>query len=196
VTAAPPPATPRPSQNEGANLNDKIAAYAEAQLDKCVDARGEIRPSACPELPPGRVGDGECTHLVQAALKVVSAKPPVFSPRPYDWGREIPLASAQRGDIVQLEAARFTKPGGDNSWGTGTGSEDKHSAIIIAKNGNMITLAEQNANNLRAVRKNTYDFSWPHTGRVIVYRAESRERLPGRRWQASPVRSRYHGQRS
>ena len=193
ANTAPTPQNPQAPQ--GPSLGERIAAFAEAQLDKCVEADGDIRPSACPALPPGRIGDGECTHLVQAALKAVSARPPIFSPRPYDWGREIPLASAQRGDIVQLEAAHFTKPGGGGSWGTGTGPEDKHSAIIVARNGNMITLIEQNANNLRAVRTHAYDFSWPHTGRVIVYRAESRERLPGRRWQDPRWRHRSYGQR-
>ncbi len=191
----PAPSTPQSPQNEGPSLGDRIAAYAEAQLDKCVDMQGKVRPSACPGLPPGRVGDGECTHLVQAALKSVGAKPPIFNPRPYDWGRKVSLAEAQRGDIVQLEATQFTKPGGGGSWGTGTGPEAKHSAIIAAKNGNTITLIEQNTNNLRAVKKHTYDFSWPHTGDVIVYRAESRERLLGRRWQDPRWRAR-DGQRS
>jgi len=183
----PPPAT-------GTSLNERIAAYAEAQLNKCIDGAGQVRPAACPALAAGAVGDGECTHLVQAAIKAVGATPPVFSPRPYDWGRKITLAEAQRGDIVQLEAARFTKPGSTTDyWGTGTGPNGKHTAIVAARSGNMITLLEQNANNLRAVKKNTYDFSWPHTGEVIVYRAETRARLPGRRWQSPQSRYRPSG---
>jgi hypothetical protein len=187
--------SPPPSQSTGTSLGEKIAAYAESQLDKCVDAQGRVRSSACPTLPPGQVGDGECTHFVQAALKAAGANPPVFNPRPYDWGREISLAEAQRGDIVQLEAAHFAQPGGGGNWGTGTGPEDKHSAIIAARNGSTITLIEQNTNNLRAVKRHTYDFSWPHTGRVIVYRAESNSRLPSRRWQER-YRPGYYGQRA
>jgi hypothetical protein len=195
VTANTP--TKPPSQGTGANLNEKIAAYAEAQLDKCVDGAGQVRPAACPALAAGAVGDGECTHLVQAAVKAAGAKPPVFSPRPYDWGRTITLAEAQRGDIVQLEAARFTKPGSPATyWGTGTGPNDKHTAIIAARSGNTITLLEQNANNLRAVKKNTYDFSWPHTGQVIVYRAEPQPRVPGQRWRNPQSRDRSYGRPS
>lgn len=187
-----PSAPQQPSQGTGTSLNERIAAYAEAQLNKCVDGAGQIRPAACPRPAAGAVGDGECTHLVQAAIKAVGATPPVFSPRPYDWGRKITLAEAQRGDIVQLEAARFTKPGSTTDyWGTDTGPNGKHTAIIAARSGSTITLLEQNANNLRAVKKNTYDFSWPHTGQVIVYRAETGGRSLSRRWQDPRWRSRY-----
>src|SRR5262249_49982369 len=59
----------------GGDLGEKIAAYAESKVKRCVDAQGNVRPSACPTLPPGQVGDGECTHLVQAALAAAGAKP-------------------------------------------------------------------------------------------------------------------------
>jgi hypothetical protein len=191
IAVANAPSTPQsPPQNGGTSLGEKIAAYAEAQHDKCVaDGQGTIRPTACPAVA---YGPGECTHLVQSAVKAAGAKGPIFDPRPYDWGRKIPLSAAQRGDIIQLEATQFTKPGGGGTWGT----SDKHTAIIVAKNGDMITLIEQNANNLRAVKKHVYDFSWPHTGEVIVYRAESGERSLSRPWQNHPRWGSRYGQGS
>ena len=166
------PATHRCVHGAGSSgLGEKIAAFAEAKLNRCVDGQGKVRQSACPRLPDGQVGDGECTHLVQAALADAGAKPGVFSPEPYVWGTVVSrdsTASMRRGDIVQLQATTFTGPNG--SWGT-TG---RHTAIVTRVNGATVTLVEQNINGVRAVKVSSYDFSWPHSGTYIVYRAVSR----------------------
>lgn len=155
----------------GGDLGEKIAAFAESKVNRCVDGQGNVRQSPCPTLPAGQVGDGECTHLVQAALAAAGAKPGNFSSEPYDWGTEVgrdSTAPMRRGDIVQLQATTFKGPNGQ--WGT-TGH---HTAIVTRVSGATVTLVEQNISGVRAVKVNSYDFSWPHTGFYVVYRAESR----------------------
>jgi hypothetical protein len=73
----------------------------------------------------------------------------------------------QRGDVIQLQATMFTGPGGARF-----GTSDKHTAVVSSISGSRLTLVEQNWNNLRAVKQNTYDYSWPHTGNYYVYRAQ------------------------
>jgi hypothetical protein len=68
----------------------------------------------------------------------------------------------------QLQATTFTGPNG--SWGT----SGHHTAIVTRVSGATVTLVEQNVNGVTAVKVNAYDFSWPHSGTYIVYRAESR----------------------
>jgi hypothetical protein len=146
-------------------LGEKIASFAEAQLNKCVDGKGNIRPSACPTLAQGAIGDGECTHLVEAALKNAGAKPGDFHDQNnYVWGQVETVGTMQRGDIIQLSNARFTGPNGAFF------DFPKHTAIIVAKSGNQVTVMEQNVNGQRFVHRDTYDFSWPHTGSYVVYR--------------------------
>jgi hypothetical protein len=167
IPQAPPSPPPPPQAN---TLGEAIASYASSQLGKCVDGRHQVRSAACPTLPVGQIGDGECTHLVEAALAAAGAKPGNFSVSPYDWGADVTSGNWQRGDILQLEATRFTSPDGNSWWGT----SGHHSAIIVAVRGKVVTLVEQNVNNIRRVAQKDYDLSWPHTGRFVVYRAEKR----------------------
>jgi hypothetical protein len=154
-----------PAGGHAAGLGEKIASFAEAQLNKCVDGKGNIRPSACPTLAQGAVGDGECTHLVVAALKNAGAKPgDTHDQNNYVWGQVETVGTMQRGDIIQLNNARFTGPNGASS------DFPKHTAIIVAKSGDKVTVMEQNVNGQRFVHRDTYDFSWPHTGSYVVYR--------------------------
>jgi hypothetical protein len=92
-------------------LGDAVRAYADSKLGQTV-------------------GGGECTDLVDEALRVAGAKPGLN----YVWGTEIPAppqwGTWQNGDIIQFWDAQFkwTENGGTYTWGVGpTG---RHTAII------------------------------------------------------------------
>jgi hypothetical protein len=170
------------------NMGERIAVYADCHAAKCVvfnDQRqlAEVRDKPCqyyaPTNPP-QMHDGECTHLVGAALAFVGASPGNFSnPQHYVWGTMVSqdtIANAQRGDIIQFEEAAFTGPSG--SWGPGPGGH--HTAIVSARNGTKLTLVEQNivwnqdTSNARSVQARTYDFAGLTAGHYFVWRARCR----------------------
>ncbi|HRD76012.1 MAG TPA: hypothetical protein PK264_08735 [Hyphomicrobiaceae bacterium] len=159
------PATPPPPPpGTGAGLGNAIVAFARARLNQCVDTRLQTRPQACPALAPGAVGDGECTHLVQAALASVGARAPTFQPGNYVWGNVI-TGGYQPGDIIQFYNARFNGP--NSWWQTAT----QHTAIIeVMRSATAVTLLHQNSP-IRAVTRQDLDLAWPHTGRFVVFRA-------------------------
>jgi hypothetical protein len=156
-------ATPAASSAFGS----QVLSYAQRQLGKCVDAKGNVR-DPCQPLPMGQVGDGECTHLVQAALASVGAR---FTSGSYVWGTKVdPLY--QPGDVIQLFNAKLVGPNG--WWETGT----QHSAIIESVNGGVLSVLEQNTwtdnnkTNRRYVTRGTINLNWKlERGSYIVYRA-------------------------
>jgi hypothetical protein len=103
--------------------------------------------------------------LVEAALKEAGAKPGDFHDQNnYVWSQVETAGTMQRGDIIQFKNTHFTGPNGVSF------DFPKHTAIIVAKSGNMVTVMEQNVNGQRFVHRDTYDFSWPHTGSYVVDR--------------------------
>jgi hypothetical protein len=157
-------------------LGDAIANFAAARMGKCVDSSLQTRNGPCPTLPQGAVGDGECTDLVQAALKFAGAKPPIFQNPPqrlwYSWGQFVAW-HYQRGDIIQFYNTKFVKP--DGSWfGTGgpyNGVPGHHTAIIAWSLGTTMGVYEQNAG-VRAVTYRVIDLLWRQSGNYVVYRPE------------------------
>jgi hypothetical protein len=97
-------------------LGDAVWAFANARLGQ-------------------EVGAGECTDLVQAALRAAGAWPGDTSNPPYYvWGNVLPqppqYGTWQNGDIIQFANAHFqwTQGGATQTWGVGpTG---RHTSII------------------------------------------------------------------
>jgi hypothetical protein len=167
------------------SLTSKLLQQAAGLEGKCVRKNLTTQDTACPNPtgPVTQTPDGECTHFVQLALRLANAKAPVFDQnlqdKNYDWGAKTTYANlvreVQPGDILQSWNARFSGPNGA-SWGTAVSTDPKnpghHTALVVAKNGDMITVLEQNSNNLRLVKRNTYNMAWAHSGDVFIYRAE------------------------
>lgn len=159
----------------GSALGPQILAFALRQLGKCVDSKGKT-VDPCPPLAMGAVGEGECTHLVQAALASVGAK---FTSGSYLWGTPVGSVSTggsprpgdyQPGDIIQLFNAKLTSPNG--WWETSS----QHSAIIESVNGSVLNIIQQNTwadgKNLRYVTRGTINLNWKlERGSYIVYRS-------------------------
>ncbi len=160
-----PRTTPPPSSTS--SLGSQVLAYAVAQLGKCVDSTGKTR-APCPPLPMGKTGEGECTHLVQAAVASVGGK---YSPGSYVWGDKV-TTPYQPGDIIQLFKVKLVGPNG--WWETST----QHSAIIESVSGGVLNVIEQNTwidgskTNRRYVTRGTINLNWKlERGNYIVYRA-------------------------
>ncbi len=156
-------------------LARKILLAARTHIGSCIKTDLTIQSSAC---PPVAVGDGECTHLVQYALKHAGARPPHFGAvkdKDYTWGTKLSsLNDLKAGDVLQFWDAQFTSPDGRSSWGTGVSkdrsSPNHHTAIFAGMNNGMAVLYEQNVNKVRKVMRNAYHLDWPHTGEVIAFR--------------------------
>jgi len=81
----------------------------------------------------GPIGDGQCTALVEAALKAARAK----YPGNYVWGTPVALGDVQPGDILQFEGVKFESPNSRSNY-------PHHTAIVQAVNGTVLTLIHQN----------------------------------------------------
>lgn len=107
-----------------------------------------------------RLGDGECTRLVEGALAYAGAKPGIFPEDPangdYVWGRRInfPSEPALPGDIIQLVNARLVD--GGYSWYTDT----QHSAVIESANGKVLQIFEQNIPKGGGVKRSQLNLNW------------------------------------
>lgn len=163
--------TPTPSGGGGSST---ILNYAKNAFGKCVDRDLKVRSAACPSLPVGQVGHGECTDLVNGA--VVSAGFSKISG--YVWGTKVGDNNTanksvfQPGDIIQLFNYKLVNPANTGNYSE---SSSQHSAIIESNNGGVLTVLEQNTNwngeNRRYVTRGTYNLNWRlERGNYIVYR--------------------------
>jgi hypothetical protein len=195
VIAEPPPHKPpvdTPSSTPFSHAAAIVAYAAEREkLRQCVDGSLATRKEACPPLPRGKDGDGECTHLVMGALRSINADP--GAPSIYDWGREVGrrtpgnsgtlnVSHIQPGDIIQTFNAKFVDPSNAQNW---TGTDTQHSAIVESNNGGVLTILEQNTwegeTNRRFVTRSTLNLNWRlmaskpdgQETRLIVYRAQA-----------------------
>jgi hypothetical protein len=105
-----------------------------------------------------KVGRGECTDLVDAALKSAMAKPG----NNYVWGTL--KRRPAMGDIIQFEGCYFEAPG-KTRWFT----MEHHTAIVESASGSVVTLLHQNAGGDGATRRDTLDLSWLKRGSYKIY---------------------------
>jgi hypothetical protein len=119
-----------------------------------------------------RIGRGECTDLVNAALekagcKQIQIEKPTAAQKKlgypdeiYVWGRRIAALRGTKlaympGDILQFENCVFKKPDG-----TRTLTMPHHTAIVKSAKGTEVTLLNQNAPIGGPVVEVTFDLAW------------------------------------
>jgi len=137
-----------PSAPSGANVSAQVVSFAEGKSGQ-------------------RVGDGECFALADQALKKAGAKSAadygtITDDADYKWGKQVSLADAKPGDIVQFRDYEVTRreEKEDGSWKERTEKRPHHTAIVRSVDGNgLLTVIEQNAPKGSAVRKIQLGFS-------------------------------------
>jgi hypothetical protein len=149
-------AAPVPVQQSTSPYANKILQYAQAEIGK-------------------KLGRGECTDLVVAALAFAGARPgDTSSPiGAYIWGRKInfPTESVQPGDIIQLVNVKlsFNSGGSSGYWETTT----QHSAIIETASGLLLHVIGQNAPPGTPVSRQDINLNWHlDRGSYAIYRAQ------------------------
>ena len=132
------------------SMGDQIVSYARRR-------RGE------------RVGDGECSTLVNRALHRAGAKRasdfgPVGTDDDYIWGSAVTLDELLPGDIIQFRNYRFVQgrvTEDDEGTTTGEGGQERphHSAIVESVHGDgVVTVLEQNIPRGTGVARNRLYF--------------------------------------
>jgi hypothetical protein len=164
------------------------------------EALGQASPNDrvvkfCKDHVGEKVGGGQCSHLAEEALKHAKAKPrSTFKEFPnagdYVWGKlvytleikdnspketKVPQISIQPGDIVQLRHATFKgeKLRGFENYDA---SYPQHTAVVLAvsKEGNLVTVLEQNINGKMVVLETPYRLTDLKTGWLRIYRPVSK----------------------
>lgn len=116
-----------------------------------------------------KVGDkGECWDLAEEALKDAGAKTSrdfgkITHTADYKWGTAVKMEQAMPGDIIQFKNHIIVhkKIKEDGSGIISTSTTDHHTAVvlrIIDRGQGIIEVYEQNANNVRFVKKGKYYF--------------------------------------
>jgi hypothetical protein len=150
-----------------ATLGDSIASYAKAQIGK-------------------QVGGGECTDLVEAAMRSVKAdrqRQDNPDKDDYVWGdlvlrvepaglKDGKFADIQPGDLVQFRDAKLIHREGRT---TTTYTFEHHSAVIERATAGNIVILHQNYSGKRDVSELTLKLSDLKAGWMRIYRA-SKER--------------------
>lgn len=160
-------ATTKPT-TKPASLGDAIATYARSQ-------RGR------------QVGDGECTRLLEEALRVAGGEKRRRHEEPADgdyvWGELLVRAEAGKiehgnvadirpGDLMQFRDAKFER---NDRRGLARFEFSHHSAVVDranAKTGS-ITVLHQNINGKKTVTELTLELKDLKAGWVRIYRATS-----------------------
>lgn len=139
----------------------------------------------CKDNVGKKVGRGECTDLVEEALKAAGAKPSAaFKPSPgkddYVWGslvyvleikddtrqeKKVPQLSVRPGDVIQFRNAKFQ---GKNYFVTCV----HHTAVVleVKEQDKVWIVLEQNVNGKKSVMERTYHLDDLKTGWIRVYR--------------------------
>jgi hypothetical protein len=144
-------------------LNEQVVAFARSKLGQ-------------------RVGNGECTTLVAAALRHAGARLPGRGQGA--WGRELKsLGEAQPGDILQFEDAIFVRRRvrEDGALVTLTFKHPHHTAIVAAVRKRdpkpVVVILHQNASvdggdeaDRKVVQEWTIDLAEKRGGTVKAYR--------------------------
>jgi hypothetical protein len=132
-------------------LDAKILAYAQSKLGT-------------------KVGDGQCTRLIDFALVDVGAKPGTNFNQPgfYVWGTK--LAAGEKmapGTIIQFQPGTKFQTATSSLW---MDSVFGHAGIIESVNGNIVTILNQNMQGSPVIRT-TFDLSTMVAGGFSVYHA-------------------------
>src|SRR5262245_27558726 len=113
-----------------------------------------------------KIGRGECTDLVDAALASAMAQPG----KDYVWGtlkrgaKLGKLPQPAMGDIIQFEKCVFKKPDGTRTMGM-----PRHTAIVESAKGTTVTVLHQNFPIGSPVARDTFDLGWLTEGTIKIY---------------------------
>ncbi|MBT4866897.1 MAG: CHAP domain-containing protein [Planctomycetaceae bacterium] len=111
-----------------------------------------------------KVGNGECWTLADQALRQSGARGAIN----FNFGRQIPLAQIQPGDILQFKSARFDF--GNSFYFFGA---PDHTVVVLGVEGTKVTILHQNFGK-KIVTKLTVDFKNMTKGKVWAWRPVSR----------------------
>lgn len=149
----------RGDETRASSRNSEVLAYARSQLGH-------------------RVGDGECSALVEEALRQAGT-----SRGPGDWGDPVPLGDARPGDILQFDGCVFVRrrilPGGGVL--TLTIQSPRHMAIVaqaqIRRGRPIFTVIHQNSGfeqaeeaTRKVVQEGVFNLAEMRRGTVRAYR--------------------------
>jgi hypothetical protein len=111
-----------------------------------------------------KVGNGECWTLADQALRRSGAR----GANNFNFGRQIPLAQIQPGDILQFKSARFDF--GNSFYFFGT---PDHTVVVLGVEGTKVSILHQNFGK-KIVTKLNVDFKNMTKGKVWAWRPVSR----------------------
>lgn len=150
------------------DLGKKIVAFCEDHKGQCV-------------------GGGECSDLVEAALRASGGQrrgPEVPNPGDYTWGKQLycverignklkttgQIKSVRPGDIVQIRDAKWMKTEPDGRWSYKT--YPHHTAVVsaVASGGKAIKVYEQNVSGRRIVTTGRIALIGLREGWIRIYR--------------------------
>ena len=107
-----------------------------------------------------KIGGGQCTELVDAALAFAGAAPGSN----YVWGTNVTGQRIRPGDILQFEGCRFETT---NRWD----EFPHHTAIVGGFSGSTVHLLHQNVNGIDSgVVATQLDLSTKTKGSIMVFR--------------------------
>jgi hypothetical protein len=134
---------PVANATKGSPLEERMVAYAAGKLGQTV-------------------GDGECTSLVDAALRAGGFRPG----KNYVWGFGVgPNTAIRKGHVIQFWSTVFKS--GNSTWQTAIPGQ--HTAIVESASGKRVTLLHQN-DGARVVSRRVLDLATLSQGKYVVYR--------------------------
>jgi hypothetical protein len=175
------PCVGRSTAGEPASLGDRVLAF-------CKEHKGK------------RVGNGECTTLVWAALRAAGAQThgrrnPDAADEPADgfkWGEHIfalerqgsafkttgRIQDVRPGDILQFRDTLLVGP--DGNFGTYTMRSHRHTAVVaqLDDSGTALQVYHQNSNGYKKVTSRWIQLTDLQQGRFDIYRPLPRKRPP------------------
>lgn len=157
------------------------------ELENYSEKFGPHVASWCERKLGQKVGSGECWDLSYNALEkgcgnfaFVSTYThhgyPIYSTKAAEGGllqQDVPASdSVRRGDIIQFKEAKlFDKKTGKYSQ---VGMPD-HTSIVLANNGNVLSVAEQNINGVKIVQSGEINLQDLYDGSLVIYRPVPKE---------------------
>jgi hypothetical protein len=171
----------RSTAGEPSTLGDRVLAF-------CKEHKGK------------RVGNGECTTLVVAALQSAGGQThgrrnPDATDEPADgfnWGERVFVLERQAGpfkttgriqdvrpgDIIQFRATLLSGP--DGNFGTYTMRSHRHTAVVaqLDDSGTALKIFHQNSNGYKKVTARWIQLTDLQQGRFDIYRPIARTRRP------------------
>lgn len=158
-----------------------LIAFAENQKPATNDLGNRVVEFAKSQIGK-QVGQGECAHLVIAALNAAGAKTTIDygssgPEKDYVWGTPVAKYNdAQPGDLLQFRDVRIKSEilvNGQKRIRTAFISH--HSSIVLKNLGKgKLQVLEQNVNGVKTVRVSDWNLADQQGGKIWIYRPEKK----------------------